>query len=272
MKSITAVLLVAVACGCQRNPPVAHTTALETLTGVVIRKDWSKSLESWNAGGSEYYVLKIEGSALPPGTQTAKEGVTLLPSDTVPFGHFTNFVGRLVTCRGQFVAGEPYIPPEDSVEQMPLPSENLITGKTEYPIVGAGFKVHVIEPVERKTMKVIGIYPIKASEPVHMIEMSTEDSITLFDLSSITQEVSGQPKENWQVPYMEHILNQDGTEILANDLEIMAKPELLQGNLRLVFFFHYLDLQKPLISPWGKIILPDETEKPERIKIQYEEP
>lgn len=150
MKHITAVLLVAVACGCQRTPSVARATESETLTGVVIRKNWTKSAESWNAGGSEYFVLKVENSLLPPGRPTAKEGVILRPSNTVPFEHFTNFVGRLVTCRGVFVAGEPRMPPEDSTEQMPLPSEKPITGKTEYPMAGVGFRVHVIEPVEKE--------------------------------------------------------------------------------------------------------------------------
>lgn len=149
MKRIAMVIAVVVACGCHSTPPSAHPTE-QTLAGVVIRKDWSKSLESWNAGGSEYYVLKVEGSELPSGTQTAKEGVILRPSETVPFDHFTNFVGRRVTCRGQFVAGERYIPPKDTVEQIPGPSVNPITGETEYPIVGAGFKVHVIESMEKR--------------------------------------------------------------------------------------------------------------------------
>lgn len=149
MKKTAIVIAIAIVCGCHATPPLAHPTE-QTLTGVIIRKDWSKSMESWNAGGSEYYVLKIEGSALPSDTQTAKEGVILRPSDTVPFEHFTNFVGRRVTCRGQFVAGERYIPPKDSVEQMLGPSVNPITGKAEYPVVGAGFKVHAIESIERK--------------------------------------------------------------------------------------------------------------------------
>ena len=149
MKKIAMVVAIAVTCGCRHTLPAAHTTE-QTLTGVVIRRDWSKSPGSWNAGGSEYYVLKVEGPALPPGAQTAKEGVILRPSGTVPFEHFTSYVERRVTCRGQFVAGERYTPPKDSVEQMPGPLVNPITGEEEYPVVGAGFKVRVIEPSERK--------------------------------------------------------------------------------------------------------------------------
>ena len=71
---------------------------------------------------------------------------------------------------------------------------------------------------------------------------------------------------------MEHILNEDGTEVIANDIEAMTKPELWEGNLRMIFFFHYLNYQKPLITPWGEIELPEIMEKPERITIEYEEP
>lgn len=149
IKRIAAILGIGVACGCQHAPPATVINAGQTLTGVVIRKDWTKSTESWNAGGSEYYVLDVEGAALPPGGQSAKEGIILRPSDSVPFERFANFVGRRVTCRGDFVAGEPYIPPKDSVDQMPA-SLDPITGKTEHPIVGAGFRVRDIKPVGEK--------------------------------------------------------------------------------------------------------------------------
>ncbi len=147
MKKIAAIVAVAVVCGCHAIPPVAHSGE-QTLTGVIIRKDWSKSTESWNAGGSEYYVLKVDIAALPPGMQTAKEGVILRPSDRVSLEQFANFVGRRVNCRGQFVSGERYVPPKDSVEQMPGPSVNPITGEEEYPVVGAGFQVRLIERSE----------------------------------------------------------------------------------------------------------------------------
>ena len=107
-------------------------------------------MESWNAGGSEYYVLKVDDSVLRPGQRTAREGVILRPSRAVPFEQFANFVGRTVTCRGKFVAGKPYIPPKDSVEQMPGPARNPITGEIHYPITGSGFKVYTIIPAKEK--------------------------------------------------------------------------------------------------------------------------
>lgn len=132
------------------NATSNSATVLDTLTGVVIRKGWTKSMESWDAGGSEYYVLKVEDAGLPADKRSAGEGVILRPSEAIPFEHFTNFVGQTVTCRGVFVAGKPYIPPEDSEEQMPNPSRNPVTGEMEYPIVGSGFKVQFIDVAEKK--------------------------------------------------------------------------------------------------------------------------
>lgn len=149
MKKIAIVFAVALACGCQSQRTARHATPLDSLTGIIIRKGWTKSRESWNAGGSEYYVLKVEDSALPSDKRTAKEGVILRPSKAIPFEHFTNFVGQSVRCKGEFLAGKPYIPPEDSAEQVPSPVENLL-GEVEHPIRGRGFKVYAIKPIEKE--------------------------------------------------------------------------------------------------------------------------
>jgi hypothetical protein len=95
-------------------------------------------------------VLKVDEPALPPESQTAEEGVVLLASDTVSFEQFKNFVGVPVKCRGRFVEGNRYIPPNDNLEQRPAPSVDPITGDTEYPVVGAGFQVRVIHSVVKK--------------------------------------------------------------------------------------------------------------------------
>ena len=125
-------------------------TPLDTLNGVVIRKEWTKSMESWNAGGSEYYVLKVEDANLPSDKRTAKEGVILRPSKAIPFEHFTNFVGQTIKCKGEFVAGTPSIPPKNNVMQTPNPVRNPFTGELDHLIRGSGFKVYVIAPVDKK--------------------------------------------------------------------------------------------------------------------------
>ena len=127
----------------------ADALSFESLTGVVIRKPWTKSRESWEAGGSEYYVLKIEDFALPSEKRTAKGSVILRESKALPFERFTNFVGQSVICKGEFVTGKPYIPPADSAEQVPSPVP-IFLGESEPPLRGGGFKVYAITRIEGK--------------------------------------------------------------------------------------------------------------------------
>jgi hypothetical protein len=121
-----------------------------TLTGVVIRKEWSKSYESWNAGGSEYYVLKVDDAALPLVRRTAREGVILRPSKRIACERFAELVGKTVECQGKFVDGRPHLPPRNSMEQMPSPALNPFTGKTDYPVAGCGFEVSEVTVVANK--------------------------------------------------------------------------------------------------------------------------
>jgi len=122
-------------------------------------------------------------------------------------------------------------------------------------------------------IKIIGIYPVEANEPVHLIELSVLDAQGTFNIGDITQEISGQPSDNWQCPYMEQILSASGDAILAGDYEASKRPELWEGDMRLAFFFHYLDFERPLLTPFGEIQLPAESKFPARLlMIEYEQP
>lgn len=123
------------------TPTTPATSAPQTLTGVVIRKQWTKSEESWNAGGSEYYVLKVDGDALPRAQRNAREGVILRPSKRVPFARFADVVGKRVRCRGRFVAGVAQIAEDRSMEQRPMSIPNPVTGQRDIPVRGSGFRV-----------------------------------------------------------------------------------------------------------------------------------
>ena len=121
-------------------------------------------------------------------------------------------------------------------------------------------------------MNIIGIYRLAVGEPVHLIEAEIKNCQGLFDICEITQKIPSQPRSNWQVPYMEHILNAQGTEILADGYEASMSPELWKGDLRLAFFFSLLNTANPLITPFGEIALPKESELPDRLKIIKFEP
>jgi hypothetical protein len=122
-------------------------------------------------------------------------------------------------------------------------------------------------------IEIIGVYSAEAPEPVHLIELNVRGADNPFAVGEFTQEVPDQPRSDWQVPYMEQILSADGIKIIADDSETWGKPELFRGDVRFVFFFHYLDLQQPLRTPFGEVQLPAESELPKRLSmIQYEEP
>ncbi len=114
----------------------ADTVVLE---GTVIRKPWAKTMESWDAGGSHYYVLDVGGMAIPH--RSAREGVILRPSEGVPFSVFDRYKSQRVAVEGRFVEGSPWTPPVGSVEQRPMPAVDPITGKVAPIRRGSGFQV-----------------------------------------------------------------------------------------------------------------------------------
>lgn len=123
------------------------------------------------------------------------------------------------------------------------------------------------------TVDVVGVYRIESHETVHLVEILVNNSKGVFDLSEFTQEISDQQKENWQVPWDEKILDIQGEKILADYFSVKEKPELWMGNVRIAFFFHYLDFSKPLITPFGLVTLSNESLIPNRLaEIEYESP
>ncbi len=96
-------------------------------------------------------------------------------------------------------------------------------------------------------LRIVGIYPISAPEPCHLIEIELGVSQEEFDFGSITQELKDEPRSNWQAAYDEqHIGGDDQCS-------------------RWAFFFHYLDFGKPLHTQFGEIKLPNPTPLPDRL-------
>ena len=99
--------------------------------------------------------------------------------------------------------------------------------------------------------RIVGIHPVAADEPVHLVELEIEGNADGFGIGEITQELPGEPQSNWQVVYDERQIGQN----------------------RWAFFFHYLDTAKPLLSPAGPLALPPESPLPDHLTgIEYEQP
>jgi hypothetical protein len=119
--------------------------------------------------------------------------------------------------------------------------------------------------------EIIGVYSVEADEPLHLIEVCFHGLRERFDLCGITQEWPGKDRKQWQVPYLEHILNSAGDAVQVDWFKVDESPEHWQGDVRMVFFFHYLDFDRPLQTPFGDVVLPAATPLPSRLsnKITY---
>src|SRR5262245_1786495 len=118
-------------------------------------------------------------------------------------------------------------------------------------------------------IEVIGVYSVQAHEPCHLVELWIRGLIGALTVGEFTQEVEGQPRDNWQVPYDERVLNQSGTVQIEDPF-----PQEIEndgGDVRLAFFFRYLDFARPLETPIGPVPLPAATTKPSRLHfLKYE--
>ena len=122
-------------------------------------------------------------------------------------------------------------------------------------------------------VEVVGIYPVEASEPIHLVELIINDSDGKFSFYDITQEVPGQTQDNWQVPYDEKILNNDGTSIKSDPFYKEDSEGDWLGDVRVIFFFHYLNLESAMKTPFGDVVLPPESDKPDRLDFaEYDAP
>ncbi len=106
-------------------------------------------------------------------------------------------------------------------------------------------------------IQVRGVHPIAGTaEPVYLIDIAIDGSFDDFEWDSITQADPAQPHENWQAVYDEQELG-----VLPN------------GQMRAIFFFHYLDPSRPLQSRYGDLLLPPPSAVPVDLReVEYFSP
>jgi hypothetical protein len=115
----------------------------------------------------------------------------------------------------------------------------------------------------------IGVYPVEAPEPCHLIEVWLRGGGEI-KLGGFTQDLPGKDQSNWQVAYDEWLLSADGT---TGELASFPGAIRSDGDQRVAFFFHYLDVSKPLLSSCGPVVLPQPSPRPDRLAfIPYEPP
>ena len=115
--------------------------------------------------------------------------------------------------------------------------------------------------------EVLGVHPLdERPKPCFLVALRIEGARGI-DVGSITQEAADLPQDEWQVPWDERALTRDGELLEAGPL----RP--IDGDAHVVFFFHHLDTDRPLLTPAGGVPLPAPTPRPPRLAaIAYEEP
>ena len=105
---------------------------IHKISGSILLKPWSKTQESWIAGGGEYFVLDVGGADIVE--YSANEGVIIRFENDVIEDRFKSLVGKKVELIGNFIPNkptkvDPFSQYPVDVHGDPLPS-------------GAGFNVH----------------------------------------------------------------------------------------------------------------------------------
>ena len=120
----------------------------------------------------------------------------------------------------------------------------------------------------KNKMELIGIYNVKESSEVFLVEMRFAARPEDVDVSGITQELKNTSRDNWQAAYAEKYLDHSGEKIIGDDYSLPKNQE----QTRIVFFFHYLDFTTKLLTPFGEIAPTPPLEMPQRLAniISYE--
>jgi hypothetical protein len=102
-----------------------------------------------------------------------------------------------------------------------------------------------------------------------LVELEVSDCQDELLVGEITQPVAGKPKEDWQVPYKEYLLDFAGEKVLSEEWETF-EPKKLSGSFRMTFFFHYLKTKESIRTQFGEVSLPKVTKMPKRLRaIKY---
>ena len=115
-----------------------------------------------------------------------------------------------------------------------------------------------------------GVYTVDENPEVHVIELTFDHPPDKIDVGQITQEIQGRGKGNWQSPWDEKYLDENGEKVIGDYFDIPQG----QAKTRLVFYFHFVDFDKPLLTQLGQVSLARPTTLPSRLRdlIRYEKP
>lgn len=110
--------------------------------------------------------------------------------------------------------------------------------------------------------ELLGVYKVERDEDVFLLECLINCSPQNVDMMSFTQKIAGVPKSSWQVPYEEKYLNETGDSVIGG----MFDGKKSSGETtRVCFYMFSLYFDKPLLTPFGTIDLPEPADMPQRL-------
>jgi hypothetical protein len=117
-------------------------------------------------------------------------------------------------------------------------------------------------------VEVLGVHLVEeAPDPCHLVELrlDREEPDETMDLALITQESADdhQVPGGWQKPYDPHLLDEAG----SSGRPVDGRHQVVGVPARVAFFFHFLRLDRPLLTPAGPRLLPRPTPRPERLRF-----
>ncbi len=109
--------------------------------------------------------------------------------------------------------------------------------------------------------KLLGVYKVKRNKEVLLLEFYIDCAPKDIDMGEFTQEAEGLPKIEWQVAYDEKYLNEDGDTVIG-----YFGDETPGETTRVCFYIYFLDINKPLLTPFGPVTLTEPTAMPKRLR------
>lgn len=121
------------------------------------------------------------------------------------------------------------------------------------------------------TVEVIGVHPVPDTPLCFLVEAVIEGSSDVPDFGQFTQPLPDRPRSDWQVAYDERLLDDMGERVLSDVFH--RRSATWPERARVVFYFHFLDVDRPLVTQFGEVRLPPPSEAPARLSfLSYEAP
>ncbi len=121
---------------------------------------------------------------------------------------------------------------------------------------------------ERRKIEVIGVYHVPEHRGLSMVEVQVNAHYAGFDPEGFLKPEAKTPPEQWEAADDVRYLNPSGDLMIGDRFQ---RPLEEHETTRMVMFFHDLDIQGPLVTPFGLVELPKRRPLPERLRsiIQY---